>query len=433
MSSADIQGVYKEYIHPNLEETYEQVFPFFKKLKSTKTVDVSGRASRFEFETAPGGVSGYVDHDGGAVPIGDNNLVVEALVSTIGIDFSRSITDKMDWATDSEKKAITKIHARLVRTALQEMSQRMDIAMQGNGSGVRAVLLDAATDTPPQYRVAITGNPAGTMWLREGEAYDVIAAAAFPGTIRAGGPYYIAKDGGILAETQDITTTAVITAAAALDRLVVHGAAQGDFHGLAYLISDAITGTFQNITRAKPYVQARSVDAGGAVLDWTFIRAARSKIFKRMGKIPSGLIPYCGPDQQDNYEAGAQAISQLPRGTSSQKFDMMLDEGTIQGKAVMINPHADPTLFYYLNMEDFIRLEMKKMDFLTTNGEYIYRLYSAPSGGGTTGPIHKVGFTLCYNAQLALKRPPVNMSYIKNLAVPSTTVGTNLGPLVEAI
>lgn len=416
MAGADIQGVYKEYIHPTLGETYEQVSALFGKIKKGKGTDVSDRASRFEFEVAPGGISGAANFDGGPVPVGDNNQVVESTVTTIGIDFSRSVTDKMDWATDNERKAIVKVQARLVRTALKELDTRMDIMLQGDGTGVAAIIKDTSTDTPPQYSVAIAGNPQATYWLREGEQYDIWNSGL---TVqRANGPYVISRNGGILAETQDVTFTQTITGASASDRIVFQGFKNACFNGLAYLISDANTGTFQNLSRALPYVQARSVDAASAKLDWSLIRLSRNKIFKRMGEIPNTLVPYCGPEQQQNYEDAAQAISQIVRQSGPQKFDMMFDEGTVQGKKIMIDIHADPTRFYWLNFEDFIRLEMKKMDFLTTNGDYIYRLYGTPSGG-IVGPIHQTGFTLVYQAQLALKRPPVFMSYIKNLQVPT--------------
>lgn len=420
---ADIQGVLKEYIEPELAETFEREGGLLGKFKKGKAVPVSDRASRMETEIASGGVSGGVDWNGGSIPTGDNNLIAEFLISTIGLGFSRTITDKMIWATDSKTKAIVDAWSRLVTGAMREWGTRLDMQLQGNGTGVRAIIKDTSTDTPPQYSVAIAGNPQACRWLREGEKYDIYDSTL--ATLRAGGPYQISKNGGILHMTQDVTFTASITGAAASDRIVGQGLKDADLNGLAYHISDSASGTYQNVARTAPWVQCRSVDAGSSKLDWSLIRLSLNLVRERLGGTTSdvikGLTPYCGPEQQQNYEDAAQAISQVVRSSNNgtDKVDMMMGDGKVQGKDVMINIHADPTIFDWIEFDAFRRLEMTSMDFYKDpfTGSYVQPLYGT-AASGITGRIAMYQISLKYQVQLAATRV-VGMSYVKSLSAPS--------------
>ena len=199
-------------------------------------------------------------------------------------------------------------------------------------------------------------------------------------------------------------------------RIVAQGMVNAGYFGIAYHVSDSSSGTWQGISRAKPYTQVRSVDAASGMLQHSHLRLSLNKVRFRKGEdVLPKLTPYCGPAQKHAYEDLLNEIAIWDKSKTRDNADLMYADVVVQGKPLMVNAHADPTKFQWLDKQAFIRAETIPFGFFQDKeGKTIFPIVSTSTGVPTAEDWFAV--EQCFQVGCV---DPTNMAYVKSLAVPA--------------
>jgi len=410
LSVAQIQATFKEKILPIVPKLYSIEDTLCSWIKRGQAEKVSDRAMRIALRSSPGGITAGMDYNGGSFPAGTASLFKEAQVTTIGLVHARQLNTKAIWATANKDQAVVIGLANEVAEGMIEFKTVLDKMLQVSNDGVMARI--QGVGAAPTYDVAHASNPFGSQLLREGNVYDVYAADLT--TLRANGPYYIVQDGGLDYVGKTATTTVAITAGAQHDCFIARGLVSASLAGLPYHINSSASGTWQNLARTAPYVRARSIDAAGAGLSLDDLRRSLNLVRLRKGvSMTKSLTPYCNVQQSHAYEALGIAISEIAKGASTDKLELLFGEMTIAGRKAMENSNADPTKLQWIERSAFGWAVMKDIGDYEVDGTHIFPVYDTTTGV----PKAQIWFALGCQMQLFCT-DVTNMSYIFGLALP---------------
>src|SRR3990167_2768126 len=200
----NVERIMKERLEPNIPKAYAtdpMLTNFFKSV--TDLPRVSEKAVRLVLEVSAGGHSGSVDLEGGDNIDGGRSFKVQPTLTCVTIAHARNVTRLAHLATETKEQALEDDLVREMDHTMTEMkifeSQLLNIGTDGILAKISSIA------AAPVYDVTHADNPFGVSLLREGNKYSQYAAAAFPATLRADGPYRVSPDGGLDRAAQTVT------------------------------------------------------------------------------------------------------------------------------------------------------------------------------------------------------------------------------------
>ena len=388
---------------------------------------VSTRAMRIALDAAPGGITANIDLDGGANKAGTGSLYDVATVSTVAFGHSRQITRRVIEACKGEEKALEDLYKKELAKMVPEFKRMLDKQLQVSTDGVLATLYSSVGSGVYNAHDSVTpsNTPFGIQLLRQNNDYDVYASNLV--TLRANGPYRVIQASGLDQANRRVTvaaasapnTPADITGYAANDVMVLQSGINANLQGLPYHLSNSASGTWQGISRANDYVQARGINAGGVALSLDHMRLAINAVIQRKGTGGGSvdkLQPYTGLPQDHAYANLIDTVMQVNKdGGYNDSADLFFKNMTAMGKTFRLNTNADPTKIQYLQKNVFGWAIMKKLGFYTDpNGNTAFPVISTTTGV----PSNTMWLQVDFEGQLYCK-DPTSLVYIYNLAQPT--------------
>ena len=381
-----------------------------------KGTPVSTRAMRIALDAAPGGITSFVDLNGGANLAGTGSLYDVATVTTVAMAHDRQVTRRAIEACNSEDKALENLFKKELKKAMKEFKTMIDKQLQVSSDGVLATLYSNQSGATYNAHDSVTpsNTPFGIQLLRANNAYSIYASDLV--TLRAGGPYSIVQASGLDWTNRRVTFNAAITGYAANDVVVLQNGISASLNGLPYHVNNSASGTWQGISRASEYTQARGINAGNVALSLDHMRLAINAVVQRKGTaedVLSKLTPYTGLPQEHAYANLIESVLDVKKGgTYNESADLYFSKMTAMGKEFKLNTNADPTKIQYLEKSSFGWAMLKPIGFFEADGVTIFPVIS----GGV--PSNVLWFQLDFEGQLYCT-DPTNLVYIYSLAQPA--------------
>lgn len=390
MAMSDIDALLKELYIGLLPEVFTKGDALCNELMKADHKQANTRAVVFDLEVAPGGDFKGMDFDGGAYPLGNSMVVKKPTVSSVGVTQGWNVTSLMDWATKNDALAVKPVLSKTINDAMDNFKIWLDSLLNAStNNGVLDIITDVVS--APTYEFDTAASPYGGYLLMPGGRYEIWSPTAFPTTKRANGPYRIDPDGGLdltAGPPPTVTFTASITGAADGDYVVVQDMAGACINPLWYHLSGSSSGTWQALSRSKIYTRAQRVDGASGPFTGPLARTLLNLILKFKGdkNATAGLRPYMGYEQMQNYENSGLDIAQIILGgvgpnAVNKKYDMLLGEGTVEGRPILAGNHCDPTKVGFLNVDSFVWIETRKITMEPNDaGGYLHRIYDTTLG-----------------------------------------------------
>lgn len=409
---ANVVALELEKVLPKVRTLFERDDKFFATIQKRDVERVSNRQMRIPLELRPGGKFQYFNPDGGDLGRGGGPQWDKAVVSCVFVSENIEYTKLTQWATDSDRKAITNAVRRMTATALDELRRQLDSQMMQSGNGVLGTVTTVATAAGVDT-YTLTTDGFGARLMRFGQVVQVYDSTL--ATLRGKGE--ITKWD---VENKTIEVTPAVAGSTAGDLLVVDGisspASLPALYGVPYHHSNASTGTWLGFSRsATPEIRSNRVNGNNAALTLPLPRLAMNKIGNRVG-IDHNFKPraWLHPAQMQAYEEIGQLVSTIQKTSKDDKLNMYFGENMqLAGAGV------SPSYSWDMRRIDFIvddvwgRAEMLPIGFYTTDGRKIFEIRGA-SGGVATADI----FYMVCGMQTFVSNPAAT-SYIDNLAVPT--------------
>ena len=428
MAISDIEGLLKELYSGEVPEAFTMGTSFTSRALQAEKIKANTRAVVFNLETAPGGDFKGISFDDGAYPKGNQMTTKKGTVSSIGVTLGFNVTQLVEFATKNNKLAIAPVLEKQVAKSMGTFKLWLECLLNApNNDGILEILPSNSSGAIYNINPAGTsGAPFGGYLLIPGGRYDIYDAATLL-TKRSGGPYMIDPDGGLNNKPGDATpqvtfSTGAITGYVANDRVVAQDLVSASINPIGYHLRSDTSGTWQAINRTKIYAQSQTLDAAAATLDATLVRTLLHGILKFSGDEGSTgeLTPYMAYEQYRNYQNAAQDISQIILGGVSggsavnKNFDLMMGEGRIEGRKILIGNHCDPTKAFWIDFSQFRWIETKALDFEKNEaGGYFFRPVSTTLGT----PLASKSWYLTYMCNFAAV-DVTRQGVIENLALP---------------
>lgn len=401
-----------EKIRKALPKLYETEDTFFSLIEKKNVEEVSKRDMRIPMELRPGGYFGHYDPDGGDLGLGDGPTYDKAVINVVHLRYACEYTRLSEWSTDTSRKAVVQTVRKLTASAMVELRRALDCLYRTGGNGVLATI-SAVANTGP-YDLTCNDNNFGVKLLRYGQkvdVYDTTLATKRTTTART------ITALNLTAKTVTISGAA-ITGITAGDKLVVEGltAPPVSLYGIPYHNNDSSAGTWLGYTRSTtPEVISNSVDAAGSGLAPTQPRIALNKIGDRLGKENmKKLRAFMHPAQKQAYEELGQQISIINKTAKEEGLDLYFgDAMQMAGASVDDDFKWDKTRIDFMDPSNWGRPNLKEIDFYDVDGKRMFEKRSTDGGVATS-----VLFYLVVSTN-AFVDNPAEMSYVKNLAVPT--------------
>src|SRR3970040_1567979 len=106
---------------------------------------------RVSLALRPGGSFQYFNADGGDLGRGVRPTWDKAVLNCVFVSENIEYTKLTQWATDSDRKAVTNAVRRLTATALDELRRQLDAQMMQAGNGVVGTISAVATAAGGRY------------------------------------------------------------------------------------------------------------------------------------------------------------------------------------------------------------------------------------------------------------------------------------------
>lgn len=401
-----------ERVLPKIQTLFERDDLFFSHIKKRDVEKISNRQMRIPLEIRPGGSFQYFNPDGGDLGRGGGPTFDKAVVNSVFLSENIEYTKLTQWATDSDRKAITNAVRRLTAGAMDELRRQLDAQLMQAGDGVvgtiTTVTAGAGFDT-----YLLNSDGFGARLVRHGQTIQVYDTGL--GTLRGTGVITMHDTPG-----KTIQVTPNIAGAVATDLLVVMGinapTSLPAIYGVPYHHSNASTGTWLGLNRATtPEIRSNGINALGNPFSLPLPRLAMNQIGARLG-INHEYRPtvWAHPSQIGAYEEIGQMALIIDKSGKSEGLDMYFG-GKMQMAGANVKPNFNwnPTRMDFIVDEVWGRGETLPLGFYTTDGRKIFEI-RGPSGGVATAEI----FYMVIGTQFFVTNPAAT-AYIYNLAVPA--------------
>jgi hypothetical protein len=320
-------------------------------------------------------------------------------------------TKLTQWATDSDRKAITNGVRRLTATALDELRRQIDSQAMQAGNGVIGVA-SGYSSTAGVDTVDLATDGFGARLLRYGQTVQVFDTNL---TTNRGSAVVTFWD----VENKQVKLTPAVSGGTTGDKLVTAGISSPTslpaLYGVPYHHSSASSGTWLGFSRSStPEIRSNRVNAASSPLALPFPRLAINKIGNRVG-IDNSFRPnaWTHPCQKQAYEEIGQLVSIINKSAKDESLNMYFDNMQMAGASVKESYSWDKTRIDFVVDSTWGRAEILPIGFYKTDGRTIFEIRGA-SGGVTTADI----FYMVNGMQLFVNNPAAT-AYIDGLTVPS--------------
>jgi len=401
-----------ERVIPKLQTLYDYDDRFYTNIKKRDVEKISNRQMRIPLEIRPGGSFQYFNADGGDLGRGGAQTFDKAVLQCVFMSENIEYTKLTEWATDSDRKAITSAVRRFTARALDELKRQIDAQLMGSGNGVVGTITTVATAAGVDT-YTLTTDGFGARLVRYGQTIQV-----FDSTLATN------KGSGLITfwdvENKTISVTPAIATSTAGDFLVVSGisspTALPGLFGVPYHDSNSSSGTWLGFSRsATPEIRANGVNASSSALTLPLPRLAINKIGNRIG-IDNNFNPraWMHPAQANAYEEIGQLVSIIHKAAKDEALDMYFgDNMQMAGAPVKTSYNWDKTRIDFVSDNVWGRGEILPIGFYTTDGRKIFEIRGA-SGGVATADI----FYMVVGMQTFVNNP-AGCAYIYGLSVPT--------------
>jgi len=396
MAISDIQSLMHEILVDDLPSTFTEGDDLTSVLMRAEKIEANTRAVVFNLKINPGGDFKGMDFDGGALPVGNRFQTAKPTVSSIGMVLGFNCNWLVDWATKNGKQAIRPVLREQVANTAATWKLWMESLLNASSNdgvlGRFKTIASAPTYTLESAAAGDTYSDGGYL-LQPGGRYDIYDTTLV--TLRAGGPYRVDPDGGLATNVvpPTATFTATVTDDVIGDKIVAQSLVNASINSLWTHINGGTSGTWQSLNRTKIYARAQRVDGASQKLDAPILRELFHAILKFKGNKNStaGLRPYMGYEQYRNYQNAAQDISQMILGGANsssavnKNFDLMVGEGKIEGRTILIGNHCDPTKVGLFDPKQFRWIQVKAPTMLENpeGGGYFFNIHDTTLGSPT--------------------------------------------------
>lgn len=381
--NADVLALQLEKVRDKLPLLYEVEDVFFSKVQKKEVMRVSTRNARIPLQVKPGGAMRFVSFDAGDLGRGSGTQYNFAEITPLGLAFAVEISKMVEYATDSNEKAIENAAQKEVTNAMRQFRRDLNAQLQTAGNGV----IGTIATSPGGNAFTLSNTPFGARLVRENQpvaVYDSTLAT------NRGETTVLTRVQG-LGLTQSITTSSTPGGTTPTDVLVtagLTGASPVGLYGIAYHHNTSTSGTWMGISRSNPYVVANGVNAGGAQVSLPPFRLALNQIKNRLGLSKIGnMVWHVNLATTAGHEELGIAISEIHKGPAdSDNLDLLFKKQQIGGYELMEDIHADPTRADLVNFETWGRVEWIPIDYFRIGNATVFPLYGA-SGGVTAAYI----------------------------------------------
>jgi hypothetical protein len=142
---ANVNALELERVIPKIRVLFERDDKFYANIQKREVEKISNRQMRVPLELRPGGSFQYFNPDGGDLGRGGGPTWDKAVLNCVFVSENIEYTKLTQWATDTDRKAITNAVRRLTATALDELRRQLDSQMMQAGNGVIGTV---TSDTP---------------------------------------------------------------------------------------------------------------------------------------------------------------------------------------------------------------------------------------------------------------------------------------------
>lgn len=414
VAESNVVALELERTLPKVRTLFERDDKFYAHIRKHGDVEkVSNRQMRIPLEIRPGGSFQYFNPDGGDLGRGGGPTWDKALVSCVFMSENIEYTKLVQWATNSDRKAVVNAVRRLTATALDELRRQIDAQLMQAGTGVigtiSAVVTAAGVDT---YTFGVDGH--GARLMRFGQTIQVFDATL---AVNRGSGVITYHD----VDGKQVGVTPAIAGAIATDVVVTAGiaapASLPALYGVPYHHSNASTGNWLGFPRATtPEIRSNRVNAANNALTLPLPRLLLNKIGNRQGDNAAGKpVIWTHPAQAAAYEEIGMLLQTLPRnGTKTQGLDLYFDgEMTMAGSKLKLSWNWNQKRMDFINDSVWGRAEILPIGYYTTDGRKIFEIRGA-SGGVAAADI----FYMVVGMQTFVTNPGAT-AYIDNLAIPA--------------
>lgn len=377
---------------------------------------VSSRNMRLPLQINPGGKAGAYNPDGGNLGRGSGTVYDVAQVTPLFFRFAVEITKLVEYATNSNEKAIENAVKREVANSMKQFRTFLDMILNTAGNAVIGTITSVSTNT-----LTMT-VPFGAALVYVGQPVQVYDA-----TLTTNRGTATVTESDPISATQTIVLDAAPAGTIATDLLVydgVTGASPVGLFGIPYHQNNATTGVWLNLNRATypTQLQTPSVNASSSALVPSYVRLALNKIRKSLGINSIGkLIAHTAVEQEHAWENLGIIISSIIKegaGGRANDLDLLFTGSkTMSGIPIKASIHADQTRIDFLDLSHWGRAVMKDVGFFEgagpMNGQTMFQVYG--SDGGLAAAFlfyYDTGFQVWNDS-------PRSGSYIYSLSRPS--------------
>ena len=381
LTNTQTVAVQLEYVRGAVPTLFERADTTFSMIEKRPVEMVSTRTARIPLNVSPGGNSGAASLDGGDMGRGSADEYDFGQLTPVGMKHAVEITKLVEFATNSNEKAVANITKRATVNAMKQFRKDIDCWMQTAGNGVMGTISSGGGTTS----WVLSNTPFGARLLRKNLTVSVysssLATKRGEATINANPVRGLGKTQSVTVDADPGTSNTDVILPSGLT-----GASPTWVYGIPYHHNTAITGTWLGISRALDYAVANGVNASSASFSMPFFRLAINQIVQELGEegLAQNLVWHTHVAALAGYEEYGLQLSSLERaGKGGEKMPDMLfsREGmSIGGYKVKRSIHADPTRFDLLNLQTWGRVEWAPIDYLEIGGNTVFPVYGASGG-----------------------------------------------------
>lgn len=414
MVENQVVGAEVERVNKKLPKLFDLEDTLYSEIeKSTTAQPVSNRAMRIPLKLRPGGRFGHFNPDNADMGVGDGPTYDKAVITVAHLKYAFQWSKLVEWATDSNQKAVVDAYQDLVAGAMPEFRRAVNALCMTGGNGVLGTIT-SVSNSGGFDTYTMTTDGFGVKLLRAGQPIKVYDSTLATDRTAAGDVIISFYD----LPNKQIKVPTVINSAST-DKVVVSGvfgASPASLLGIPYHNSAASVGTWLGFDRSLvPEIRANRVNAAGA-LALPFARLAMNKVGDRIGRKEQSksVKAYMHPAQKQAYEALGQLVSVIQKTSKDENLDLYFGDGMQMAGAPIEDQFMwDKTRIDFLDLKLFGRAEMKPAGFYEVGGRKIFELRGA-SGGVQTSQVQYI--TVSFNI---FAQNPAALSFIDGLTVPS--------------
>jgi hypothetical protein len=290
------------------------------------------------------------------------------------------ITKLVEFATNSNEKAVANITKRATVNAMKQFRKDVDTWLQTAGNGVMGTISSGAGSTT----WTMANTPFGARLLRKNLTVSVysadLATKRGEATINSNPVRGLGKTQTVTVDVDPGSSNTDVVLPSGLS-----GASPTWVYGIPYHHNTSTSGTWLGISRSNDYAVANGADANGGGFSLPPFRLAINQIIQELGEegLAQNLIWHTHIAALAGYEEYGLSLSRIDRTGDGEKMAAgLFNDKTMQigGYQVKRSIHADPTRFDLLNLQTWGRVEWAPIDYLEIGGNTVFPVYG-DSGG----------------------------------------------------